>query len=400
MAASIRFRPVLLAVAALTARGAAAAPTAARGVTDTEVLFGITAGFSGTSRELAQSMKTGIDVAFAVTNAAGGVQGRMLRLVPADHANNAGKAAAIAKDLVEQKNVFALIGNTGSGSIERQLPYLIQQRVILFGTVSGADFLRNDPPDRYVFNFRPGYAEEVLLAIRHLVEVRRIKPTEIAYFGQEDSFGDSGWKGFSKAMRRNGVDPGRVIRTGYKTNTVDVAQAVKVIRANGSKLKAVVTCATHKQVAALIGKVHDLRLTFTGVSSVDAAELADDLKEMGPKYAEGFVVTQVVPLPTSAASAAIRYRELLAQYAPAARPDFLSLQSYLSSLILIEGLRRAGRDLTTEKLVEALESIRGWDIGIGGQVGFAPSQHDASRKIWGTVLAEDGSVKNFDLEVE
>ncbi len=345
-------------------------------------------------------MKVGIDVAFAAANAAGGVHGRMLRLVGADHANNPVKAAELAKELVEQKNVFLLMGNTGSASIERQLPYLIQQRAILFGTISGADFLRNDPPDRYVFNFRPGYADEVLLAVRHLVEVRRIKPAEIAYFGQEDSFGDSGWKGFSRAMRRYGSDPSKALRTGYRLNTLDVSQAVRMIRANPSRVRAVVMCGTHKQVAAFIEKVHDLRLVFTNVSSVDAAELADDLRQKSPKYAEGVIVTQVVPLPTSAASASIRYREHLQQYAPSARPDFLSLQSYLSSLILVEGLRRAGRDLTTEKLVEALEGIRGWDIGIGAQVSFAPSQHDASRKIWGTILAQDGLIKNFDLEIE
>jgi branched-chain amino acid transport system substrate-binding protein len=397
--AVIRLRPFLLAAAALAARSALAAPPV-RGVTDTEVIFGITAGFSGTSRELAQSMKVGIDVAFAEANAAGGVHGRMLRLIGADHANNPAKAAELAKDLVEQKNVFLLTGNTGSGSIERQLPYLIQQRVILFGTVSGADFLRNDPPDRYVFNFRPGYAEEVLLAIRHLVEVRRIKPNEIAYFGQEDSFGDSGWKGFSKALRRFGKDPSKALRTGYRLNTVDVNQAVHTIRANASRLRAVVTCGTHKQVAALIGKLQDLRLVFTNVSSVDANELADDLMEMGPNYAEGVIVTQVVPVPTSAASAVMRYRERLHQFAPSTRPDFLSLQSYLSTLILVEGLRRAGRDLSTEKLVEALESIRSWDIGLGALVSFGPSQHDASHRVWGTVLARDGSVKNLDLEVE
>jgi ABC-type branched-subunit amino acid transport system substrate-binding protein len=110
------------------------------------------------------------------------------------------------------------------------------------------------------------------------------------------------------------------------------------------------------------------------------------------------VVTQVVPLPAGRASALMKYQEHLRRYAPGERPDFLSLQAWVSAQVLIEGLKRAGRNVSTDTLVEALESIRGWDFGIGVPINFGPSEHQASHKVWGTVIDASGGLKPLDLE--
>lgn len=396
MTASLQLRLLVVALTSLAAGGALAGPV--RGVTNNEIIIGLTAGFSSTSREIANSTKVGIEVAMAEINAAGGVADRKLRLVGADHGNNPAKAVELLKDLTDQKNVFLLTGNTASGAVEKQLPYILQMRVMLFGSYSGGEFMYNEPPDRYIFNFRPAYSQEIAQTVRYLVVERQIKASEIAFFGQEDSFGDGCWKGFSKAIRRNKGDPRRAVRVGYKTNSMDVEQAVRTIRA--ARLKAVVTCGTHKQVAAFIAKVNDLKLTLTAVSAVDSTALAEDLLQLGPDFADGVIVTQVVPMPTSSSTAVMRYREQLKKYAPSSQPDYVSLQSYLSTLVLIEGLRHAGQDLNTETLVEALEGLRNWDMGLGAAISFGPSQHTASRMVWGTVLSKDGTYKSLDLEVD
>jgi ABC-type branched-subunit amino acid transport system substrate-binding protein len=110
------------------------------------------------------------------------------------------------------------------------------------------------------------------------------------------------------------------------------------------------------------------------------------------------IVTQVVPLPTSHATAVIRYREALQQYGPEDTPDYASLESYVAANVLVEGLRRAGKELNTEKLVEALEGIQGLDLGIGAPLGFSKTDHQASHKIWGTMLEPTGKYRPIDLE--
>jgi len=110
------------------------------------------------------------------------------------------------------------------------------------------------------------------------------------------------------------------------------------------------------------------------------------------------VVTQIVPLPSSQSTAVMRYREALQQHGSAEPPDFASLEAYLAAHVLVEGLRRAGRELTAEKLVDALEAIQGLDLGIGTPLGFSKADHQASHKIWGTMLEPSGKYKSIELD--
>jgi branched-chain amino acid transport system substrate-binding protein len=80
------------------------------------------------------------------------------------------------------------------------------------------------------------------------------------------------------------------------------------------------------------------------------------------------------------------------------KPDFISLEGYLSAQLLIEGLKRAGPEFSMESLVDTLESMRGIDLGIGAPMSFGMSEHQASHRIWGTVLDANGQYQPLDLE--
>lgn len=378
----------------------AAARAQANGVSDGEVVFGMSAPFSGPSKELGRQMKIGVELAFAAANDAGGVNGRRLRLVALDDGYDPARALAGAKDLLEQKRVFGLVGNVGTPTTAAALPFVLEKGALFFGAFTGAKLLRNEPPDRFVFNYRASYAEETAAVVRYLVDVRRFRPGQIAVFAQEDAFGDAGFDGVAKMMRRYRHDPAQLIRVGYKRNTQDVAEAVRVVKQNAPHLRAVVMVATYKAAARFIEKVKEggAQLVFTNVSFVGSNELAEELTPLGGRFAEGVIVTQVVPLPTSSATAMLRYRDLLARHAPGERPDFVSLEGYLAGSLLVEGVKRAGKNLTTDTLVDALEGIRGLELGVGVPLTYGPSEHQASHKVWGTVLDAAGTYKTLDLE--
>ena len=94
----------------------------------------------------------------------------------------------------------------------------------------------------------------------------------------------------------------------------------------------------------------------------------------------------------------LRYRQALGRYHPDQQPGLVSLEGYVVGHLFAEGLRRAGRDLTTEKLVDALESIRDYDIGIGAILTFGMSEHQASHKVWGTVLDPQSRLVSLDMD--
>ena len=88
--------------------------TSVRGVTDKEILFGISAPFSGPAKELGQNMKLGIDAAFSVANTNGGVLGRQLRLIAVDDGYEPTRTAETMKQLYEQDRVFGIVGDVGT----------------------------------------------------------------------------------------------------------------------------------------------------------------------------------------------------------------------------------------------------------------------------------------------
>jgi branched-chain amino acid transport system substrate-binding protein len=380
----------------------APAPPAAvvRGVTDSEIRFGIAAPFSGPAKELGRQMKLGLDTAFGAINDAGGINGRQLRLIAVDDGYEPSRTLGGMKDLVEKQGVFGIVGNVGTPTATVALPYALQQRMLFFGAFTGAGLLRRDPPDRYVFNYRASYAEETEATVNYLVKVRRLKPDQIAVFAQQDGYGDSGYAGVVKAVRALNGDPDKILRLNYTRNTVDVDPAVKALRAQKTPIKAIIMVPTYRAAARFIEKTHDLYpgLIYTNVSFVGSTALAEELKLLGPKYAGGVIVTQVVPAIDGYSSFVLDYKKALALEFPGEAPDYVSLEGYVAGSLLAEGLRRTGPQVDTEKLVDALESLRNYDAGLGTPLTFSRTEHQASHKIWGTQLNADGRYQPFDLQ--
>ena len=390
-----------------SAATAATAPTApvpagpaVRGVTDREIRFGIAAPFSGSSKELGRQMKLGIDTAFNRVNDAGGIEGRMLKLIAADDGFEPTRTADAMKQLYEKDQVFGMIGNVGTATAAVALPYALDRRMLFFGAFTGANVIRHDPPDRYVFNYRASYAEETDAAVRYFVKMRRIPPRQIAVFAQQDAGGDAGFAGVAKSFRSLGASDSGILRLNYQRNTVDVDDAVNQLKAQKVPIKAVVMISAYRPAAKFIEKTRDLfpGLLYSNISFVGSTVLADELMLLGPRYAAGAIVTQVVPAVSGYSSIVLEYKNALAKYFPGEAADYVSLEGYVAANVLIEALKRTGQQLDTEKLIDVLENMRDLDLGLGAQLSFGRAEHQASHKIWGTALDETGKYQAIELE--
>jgi branched-chain amino acid transport system substrate-binding protein len=375
------------------------APTI-RGVTTSEVRFGISAPFTGAAKELGNQMRLGIETAFNLANDADGINGRQVKLVVADDGYEPTRTTDTMKQLFEKQQVFGFVGNVGTPTAVVALPYALEHHALFFGAFTGADLLRRDPPDRYVFNYRASYAEETDAVVRYLVKTRHLRPEQIAVFAQHDAFGDAGFAGVAKAMRALRGDDSTILRLDYERNTVDVDNAVAGLRAHKTPIKAVVMVAAYRAAAKFIEKTRDLypSMIYTNVSFVGSTALASELMLLGPRFANGVIVTQVVPAVDGYSSAILKYKTALAKYFPGEAPDYVSLEGYVDGTLLLEGLKRAGPKPDTETLVDALESLRNFDIGLGAPISFSQSDHQGSHKIWGTQLDDHGHYQPIDLE--
>jgi ABC-type branched-subunit amino acid transport system substrate-binding protein len=397
-------------VAAPAAKPAAAPAAAVHGVTETEIRFGMVAPFTGTSRDYGAQLKLGTMAAFKIANDAGGINGRKLTLVTADDGYDPARTPDAMKQLFEKDQVFGFVGNFGTATSSVALPYALSHKALFYAPFTGASFARRDPPDRYAFNYRPSYAEETGAAVRYLIKVRRLKPEQIAVFTQQDGFGDAGFDGVSRAIRA--LNPtgevGNVLRLNYARNTVDVDAAIQQLQQLQQNqkprgplpIKAIVMVATYRPAAKFIEKTKDAfpGLIYTNISAVGSSSLAEELTILGARFANGVIVTQAVPPVESYAGVVLDYKSALEKYFPSETPDYVSLEAFLQTNILIEGLRRTGPQLDTDKLVAAMENIRDFDMGLGPKISFSKTEHQALHKVWGTQLDGTGHYQPLDLE--
>ena len=373
---------------------------AVRGVSDTEIRFGITAAFTGPVRERGRQMKLGIETAFNQVNDAGGVAGRKLRIIAADDGNEPTRTLQAVRQLYEKDQIFGLIGSIGTATAAAAVPFALERRMLFFGAYTGGNVVRRDPPDRYVFNYRPSYAEEADASVRYLVKLRKIPIRQIAVFAQTDDLGDAGYAGVAKAYRAMGLNDSAILRLNYPRNTIEVDEAVNTLRAQKVPVRAIIMSASYRAAAKFIEKTRALfpEMIFTSISGVGGSSLAEELKLLGPRYMAGVLVTQVVPAVSGYSSAVLEYKNALNKYFPGEAPDYASLEGFVAANILIDALKRVGAQLDTEKLVDTLENTRNLDLGLGVSLNFGRSEHTASKKIWGTALDESGRFQPVELE--
>ncbi|MGC2780400.1 MAG: ABC transporter substrate-binding protein, partial [Bradyrhizobium sp.] len=371
-----------------------------RGVTQSEIKFGMVIPYGGPVKESGRLLKIGVEAAFNRSNEAGGISGRMLKLVTADDGYDPARTLDAMKQLYDKEQVFGFICNFGSATAAVAIPYALERRALFFAPYTGANVVRHDPPDRYVFNYRPSYAEETDAIVRYLVRLRKLQPRQIVVFAQNDAFGDAGFAGVAKAFRALGANDNAIARVNYPRNTVDVDDAINQLKLLKTPVRAVVMLATTRAAAKFIEKAHDVfpGAIFANISAVGGSALASELMLLGPRYADGVIVTQTVPGVAGYSSLVLEYKNALAKYFPGEPADYTSLEGYISASVLIEGLKRAGPGFDTEQLVDTLETMRNVDLGLGAQLGFERAEHQASHKIWGTALNESGAYQAIELE--
>ena len=108
-----------------------------------------------------------------MANNEGGVNGRMLRLIVADDGYEPTRTTETMKQLYDKEQVFGFVRKLGTATSMVAAPFALERQSLLYAAYTGANALRRDPPDRYVFNYRASYAEETEAAVRYLVKVRR-----------------------------------------------------------------------------------------------------------------------------------------------------------------------------------------------------------------------------------
>ena len=375
---------VCLALAVLVVPAAAGADP---GVTPTQLTIGMTTALNGPASFLGTSFKAGVDAYLNSVNDSGGVQGRKIKLIAYDDGYEPKTAVANATKLIKEDGVFCFLGNVGTPTAIAIRKMLAEEKVFLFAPFTGAESLRK-PVDRYLLHYRASYNQETEVFVKGMVDV--LKLGRIAIFYQDDGYGKAVLDGTTLALDRRGLNP---VATGtYTRNFENVNAALDTIQA--AKPDAVVMAGTYSACAkfitmwkrkTLLEKRSDKDPVFMNVSFVGPDRLALLLD----KYGNGVVVTQVVPTiePGTANYPAVKeYLAAMNRYFPMVKPGFVSLEGYLATKVFVEAIKRAGKNLTREGFIDAVEGIRDFDIQAGNKINFAKDNHQGSQTVYPTII--------------
>ncbi len=353
------------------------------------IKIGMSTALSGPTSQLGQQVKKGVEIYFDKVNANGGIDGRQLELIVLDDRYEPSLVGTNMRQLIDKDNVLAVIGNLGTPTAVVSVPIANEKRVLLFGAFTGAKSLRNVPPDRYVINLRAGYAEETAAIVNGLLSIG-IKPDEIAFFTQNDAYGDAGYEGAEEAIKAAGHPTEDLPHARYTRNTLNVEEGLAELLGAKKTPKAIIIVGTYAPAAKFIkmAKKEFPDTLFLNVSFVGGAVFADELGADG----NGVVVTQVVPFLNQDLPAFREYREDLKKYGGEnADPGFVSFEGYLDAKLFVIGLQRAAakQELTREGIIDAFEQMKDIDIGIGVNVSFDKNDHQGLRTVW-PVIIENG----------
>jgi branched-chain amino acid transport system substrate-binding protein len=337
------------------------------GVTDNEILIGSCSALEGPSHFLGTETVAGAKAYFAMVNDAGGVDGRKLRFIAYDDSYDPAKTEACFNHLMEQK-VFALGLFVGTPTAVKYVPMAESNKIPLVGLFTGAQTLYA-PMRHWIVNVRASYFDETREQIDGMWGTLGYKKIGVIY--PEDAFGAAVLDGVKSALKTHGAEP--VAVGSYQRQTAQVGGAIDTVKA--ANPDAVVVVGPSNTVAPILKQSHakGWKPLFLTVSFVGTDELILE----GGTDAEGVVITQVVPpyYLTDFKTVAL-YRRTLTKYFPNAQPNFVSLEGFVDALVLVEGLKRAGKDLTREGLIRGIESIHDLDVGLGPQLKLDYSAKD------------------------
>ena len=350
------------------------------GISDSRIVFGQSAAFSGPSQALGNEMRLGIQAAFHEVNQAGGVHGRMLELVTLDDFYEPDSAYANTRRLINREGVFALIGEVGTPTSRSASTLAEAEGVPFVAPFTGAAFLREPDLDS-VLNLRASYHQETEEMVERLTEDLGI--TRVAVLYQNDSYGQTGLEGARLALERRGLSP--VASWYYQRNTSAVkTAALNIVEGDP---EAVILIGAYSPVAKVINLVRqDLDPVFMAVSFVGSNALAEELGSDGT----GVYVTQVVPLPGDASVPLVSaYQNALSAFQADAAPGFVSLEGYLAGRLAIIGLQLCGAEVSRECFLGAVRNAGTVDLG-GMSLQYGPGDNRGSDAVFVTVIGADG----------
>ena len=355
---------------------------AERGVTDTEIRIGQWGPQTGPAA-LWGAIPRGTGCYFDMINAEGGIHGRKIKYFQRDDGYMPPKTKAIAKELVEDKKVFAFASGVGTSTGMAVKKYLNKKKVPWVGPASGSTHWAY-PPTKYLFAVYPLYIDEASILVNYAV--KKLGKKRIAFFYQNDDFGKEGLVGAEYALEKLGMK----LAASVSVEVMDSDLSSHCMKLKAAKPDCVLMWLLPKQGAIILGTAAKMGFKPQWMS----ASVLSDAPIMY-KISKGLFKDVILPsfgdLPDSPNPLMKKYKAAHDKFAPKDRWGIFFYAGFLFVEPMVEGLKRCGRDLTADNFVKAMETIKDFQ-GIGPKVSYGPNKRQGTRSLFLAKSVEGGKL--------
>jgi branched-chain amino acid transport system substrate-binding protein len=359
------------------------------GVTDDTIVIGQWGPQTGPAA-LWGAVARGTDCYFKMLNEEGGIHGRKLKLILRDDAYEPPKTKAAVKEMINQ-GVFAFVGGVGTATGMAVLDDIMDEEIPWVGMATGSIHWAY-PPKKTIFATYPNYIDEAYILTRYAVET--MGKQKIAFFYQNDDYGKEGLQGAEKYLKEKGM----ALAASASAEPMDTDLSSHCMKLKQSGADAVIMWVLPKHGAIMLGTAAKLGFTPQWITS---STLSDYPLMWGITKGlwNGMIFGNFGLLPDSKDPLMVKYQQAYEKHrlSDQERWGVFFYAGFLFAEPLVEGLRRAGRDLTRDSFIEAMETLKDFQ-GISGPITFTKDQRQGLRSVFlskceGTKMVIEGEEK-------
>ncbi len=351
-----------------------------RGVTDTEILIGQWGPQTGPAA-LWGAVARGTGVYFDLVNEEGGIHGRKIKYFLRDDGYQPAKTKAIAKEFVESIGVFGVASGVGTSTGMAARDYLMENKVPWVGPSTGSKHW-TQPLQKYLFAVYPRYSNEAFLLTQYTVE--KLDKKKIAIFYQNDDYGKEGMEGVKEYVDKAGMK--LVAEIPVEVTDSDLKSHALKLKESGAD--AVILWILPKHAAMILGQAKAIGYEPQWVASSTLSD-APLMFKLTKGLWNGVVYANFLSTESPLAK---KYMEAQKKFAPSEQyTGIFFLAGFVFVEPMVEGLKRAGRDLNPETFVKAMETIRNWNDWLGHDCTFTPEDRQGMKSVYLAKCGPDGN---------
>ncbi len=373
---------IVLAITLMAALSAATiAQTQERGVSATEVVIGTSQPLSGGAAFWGVPVTGGMDAWIRFINDQGGINGRRIRLVALDDGYLPPRAVVNVRELVDRVGIFALVGLLGSANAFAVRDFVVENRLIWVNPLADANMWAGFRNKQALFVTYVSYVDEGRLLTDYAAKNLGVK--KVAVFYQNDLFGQKGLLGVKRGAAAAKIKV--VAAVSYElTDREFGAHAVK-LRESGAD--AVIIYANPTAGALVVRGMTQIGFTPKLLSTSALADPA--MFALAGEAWNGVTLAAYFPLPGTDPKVDETLATLTRINPALARQPFNAVAGVAFLEPFLEGLRRAGPNLTRSSFIAAMESLRNWNGNVIRDVTFGPDRRQGINKLY-IIRSENG----------